>query len=112
MFSVVVHHHVRRKIEQYIIAYRSIFLEIYDDTWLGIAEKIIKQQYLEKSRLFKDSIFESIKESLQQEIVWYTPVGDLKETSIRIGSHRIFLTYHEDVESMMRYIVDIEILRK
>ena len=112
MFSLIVHARVRNKIEEYILAYRSIFLEIYDDTWLGDAEEIIRNQYKEKSKLLKNTILTSIEESLRKEVIAYSSVDDKRATTIRIWSRRMFLKYDEDLKTMTRYILDIEILQR
>jgi hypothetical protein len=54
-----------------------------------------------------------MKEAISNEILPYTPlVNGSRETSIRLGARRLFITYEEDTTNMTRYITDIEILRK
>ena len=94
-------------------AYRDIFVELYTDTGLWYAEEIIKGEYRKNAKILKNSILSAMDHSMKQEIVWYIPLsGDMRETSIRLGARRIQLTYEEDPIAQIRYIMDIEILRR
>jgi hypothetical protein len=113
MYSVQISTHVEQRITRYVEAYRDIFVELYTDTGLWYAEEVIKDEYRKNAKLLKDGILSAINQSMKQEIVWYTPLSeDMRETSIRLGARRIQLTYEEEAVWQIRYIMDIEILRK
>jgi hypothetical protein len=60
MYDVVFDERVYQKIENYISAYRSRYLELYDDTGLGYAEDIIKSQYIINADLLASTLVDGI----------------------------------------------------
>ncbi len=112
-YKVAITTPVIRKIESYTFAIRDYYVALYTDTWLDEAEEVIQSQYIEWSDTLHRFIISSMKEIFLRELIPYTPLESwLRETSFRMGNRRIFLTYEENEEEQVRYIVDIEILRK
>ncbi len=113
MYKVIIHSAVTKKIDYYGDLFFGIFLSRFSDTGLWEAETIIQRQYLEASDLLVDTISDNMITIMSRDFIYHTPLESwLRETSFRMGNRRIFLTYEEDEKNMMRYITDIEILRK
>ncbi len=113
MYSSVIASRVRQKITRYGDLYLEWFISRFSDTGLGYAETIICNQYLESSDLLVESIYRTIEKATAQELLPYSPLPNgIRETSIRLGARRLFIQYEEDQENIIRYITDIEILRK
>ena len=113
MYKVITRSGVYKKIHTFWLLYRGVFIERFTDIWLGFAEEIIKSQYIESAELMVDTIIDGMKSILSREIIAYSPLESwLRETSFRMGNRRIFLTYEENTETLTRFIIDIEILRK
>jgi hypothetical protein len=113
MYKVIISSHVDYLIDTYGDTYRDVFISRFSDTGLGYAEALIQRQYIESAELLIDGIIDTIETAMLHEIVPYTPlVNGSRETSIRLGARRLFITYEEDTVNMVRYITDIEILRR
>ena len=60
-----------------------------------------------------NSIIDAIQDAISHETIAYSLLkNNMRETSIRLGARRLFVQYEEDQENMIRYITDIEILRR
>ena len=112
MYKVIILDSVRAKIKKYGDAYRDIFVTRFSDTGLWYAEELIQKQYLESADLLVESIYGSMEIYASRDLIPYRESGEIRETHTRLGSRRIDFCYEEDVETMTRYITDIEILRK
>jgi hypothetical protein len=113
MYKIIPDPHIYSKINRYGDLYLEGFISRFSDTGLGHAEVLIQKQYLESSDLLVDSIIDTMYESMSREIVPYAPLENgMRETSMRLGARRIFIQYEEDQDNLIRYITDIEILRR
>jgi hypothetical protein len=113
MYKIIISSHVDACIDRYGNMYRDVFLSRFSDTGLWQAETVIQQHYIEASDLLVDSLYDAIDTKICLDILWYSLLENgLRETSIKLGMRRLFLTYEEDTENMIRYITDIEILRR
>jgi len=113
MYNIIVNSSIYDKINHYGELFFGVFLTRFSDTGMGEAEKIIQKQYLEVSDALVDGIIDGMISTISRDFIYHTPLESwLRETSFRLGNRRIFLTYEEDDAEMVRYIVDIEILRK
>ena len=113
MYKSIITSQVRKQITRYGEFYLEWFISRFSDTGLGHAESIIQKQYIESSDILVESIYHSIETATIQEIISYAPLENwIRETSIRLGNRRIFIQYEEDLSSMTRFIIDIEILRR
>ncbi len=113
MYKVIAHSSIYEKVDYYGELFFNIFLSRFSDTGLWEAEKLIQKQYLEASDILVQTIIDSITTTLSRDFIYHTPLESWqRETSFRMGNRRIFLTYEEDEEDQVRYITDIEILRK
>ena len=115
MYHIKIGRTPRTKIERYIDAYRSAFLELYDDTWLGYAEDIIKEQYIQNADLLRKVLYETIAHALSQEKIVgfsYSMETEVFLVTVPVERRRIFLSFREDRTTQTRILVDIEIVRK
>ncbi|MDD2917000.1 MAG: hypothetical protein PHH70_04115 [Candidatus Gracilibacteria bacterium] len=90
-------------------------MSLYDDTGLGDAETIIKEQYINGANVLRISLYDAIKNILFSEKVLgysYDSIDEIYKITTTIESRRLFLSYKEIQESQIRIITDIEILRR
>lgn len=113
MYKINLSTYTHRIINEFIIWYRKVFLELFDDTWIE-DEKLIRDTYIKTSKEFKNKIYKNINSCLQNNIVLWTTY---KEDSffmitITINNFRLFIYYKEDKENRERYIENIEFYKK
>ena len=113
MYSVHIESHILEKIRTYADILLDGYLLRFSDTGMRESEVIIKNNYVQAAHLLVDSIYDSISKVMPHEILPDTPLTyGLRETSIRLGTRRLFIQYEEDASDLTRYITDIEILRR
>jgi sugar diacid utilization regulator len=115
MYHIKLSQKVRTKIEKYIKSYRDAFLTLYDDTWLGYAEDLIKQQYIQNAEILRKTLYEAIVSALSQDaLYWSAYIADTQTFVITVSleRRRLFLSYRENNTTSTRILVDLEIVRK
>jgi hypothetical protein len=112
MYKVIITDTVRAKVKRYGDAYLHIFVDRFSDTWLWIAENIIQRQYIELADVLVDSIYSSLEDVASRPILHHAILDSMHTSHTRLGSRRIDFSYEEDEWEKIRYITDIEILRK
>ncbi len=88
---------------------------LYDDTGLGSAEILIKEQYKESYQILHDNIYTWIERILWwQEILGYSQNNNQKTYTVTssIGTRRLFIEYREYSEEKIRVVMDVQIIRK
>jgi hypothetical protein len=68
VFNVVLTEDIISKIDNFIDSYRSVFLNRFLDTGI-FNEELIRNNYIEISREFRNNIYSEINDRLKKEIV-------------------------------------------
>lgn len=88
-------------------------LDRFNDSWIE-NEFLITWNYIEKSKIFKKDILDSVENLLSEEnILWYNILenNDFEITTI-VWNYRLFIEYWEDNDDKLRFIENIRFFNK
>ena len=113
MYSIEISDETHNIIDNFIIWYRKIFLELFDDTWIE-NEELIREAYIRTSKEFKNQIYKNINLVLQEDIIlWKSPKENwVFMLTIPINNFRLFVYYKENIKIKERYIEEVEFFKK
>jgi hypothetical protein len=113
MYNINILDYTHKIINDFIIWYRKVFLELFDDTWIE-NEKLIRETYIKTSKEFKNKIYKSLNLILEKDIIlWQTHKDDENfMVTIPVNNFRLFVYYRENKKIRERYIENIEFYKK
>ena len=113
MYTVVISKKWHFVIHDFIIRYKNFFLDTFTDTWI-FSEDIIRNEYIKKSIIFKDNIYNKINDILSYEkVFWYSLLDNWNlETTFIVWNYRLFVEYREDSKNFLRTVENIRFFNK
>ena len=113
MYNLKISINTHKIINTFIIWYRKIFLELFDDTWIE-NEELIREIYIKTSKEFKNKIYKNLNLILEKDIIlWKINKEDENfMVTISVNNFRLFVYYKENKKIRERYIENIEFYKK
>lgn len=114
MYQVRISAQASTRINVYTDSIMDYYERLYTDTGLGDVEEVIRRQCIDATTILNKTLHISIKEALQQDILWHShdATSDIYTTTIPIGARRLFIEYREYPREKIRVVMDVQIIRR
>jgi hypothetical protein len=112
MWHVFLSAAAEQTLEEYIVAYRNIFEQLYDDSGIWSEDYIIETHVTESKNL-KNDILEHIDKRFVSDFLPFKNINSsVRESVIFVRNRIIFIEYIFHEEEKIRYIEKLRILYK